>query len=235
MNTLNLKNKIAILILSIVITLPTLAQQNETVELPNQPQNAIAFVPQYAFFKGIRVDYEKRLKNSDHWVVIAPQIFLDAANTNYYYYDDGNYDNYESMAGFGLNLYYKSIIFKSDKVNWKSGLPRHSLYFSAGPNFQHFSLTNTEEVAVPYIEDGTTYYQFDVQEVKKPINRFGGVADVGWQLAFDRFLLDLYLGVAIKYSVDENGSMIKSDYSQWTDMSYTGILLDGGVRVGMFF
>lgn len=235
MKTQNLKNKIAVFILSFMIALPTLAQQEAAVELPNQPQNAISFVPQYAFLKGIRVDYEKRLKNSDHWVVMAPQIYLDAANTNNYYYDNGNYDNYESMVGLGLNLYYKSIIFKSDRVNWKSGLPRHSIYFSAGPNYQHFSLTNTEEVAVPYIDNGTTYYQFDVQEVKKSINKFGGVADVGWQLAFDRFLLDLYLGVAIKYAVDGNGSMIKTNYSQWTDMSYTGILLDGGIRVGMFF
>jgi len=221
--------------LTFIIAIPTWAQQNEPVELPDQPQNVIAFVPQYAILKGIRIDYEKRLKNSDHWIVMAPQIFLDATNNNFFYYDDGDYDSYESMVGFGLNLYYKSMVFKSDKVNWKSGLPRHSLYFSAGPNYQHFALTNTEEVAVPFIEDGTTYYQFDVQEVKKRINRFGGVANAGWQFAFDRFLLDLYLGVAIKYSVDENGSMIKSNYSQWTDMSYTGILLDGGFRIGMFF
>ncbi len=235
MDTQNIKNKIAVFLLSFIIGLPTFAQQIEPAELPNQPTNAISFVPQYAFFNGIRIDYEKRIKNTDHWLVIAPQFFLDAANTNYYNSRSNSYDNYESMTGIGINLYYKSIVYKSNKVNWKSGLPRHSLYLSAGPNYQHFTLTNTEEVAVPYIEDGTTYYKFDVQEVKKSINRFGGIGNVGWQLAFDRFLLDLYLGVAIKYSMDENGELIKTNSPQWTDMSYSGILLDGGVRVGMFF
>ena len=146
-----------------------------------------------------------------------------------------NYSSYETMVGIGINLYYKSIVYKSNRINIKSGLPRHSLYFSAGPNYQHFSLTNTEEVAVPFIDNGITSYEFDLQELKKPINRFGAIANVGWQLAFGQFMLDLYLGVAVKYSTGEGGGIIKTNYAQWTDLDYSGILLDGGVRVGMFF
>lgn len=236
MNKLHLQFKLLLLVLIITITTPVIAQQSsEKVELPNQPDNAISFLPFYTFINGIRIDYEKRIKNTDHWLVFGPQFYLDASYNGYYYYSDGSYTNYESMVGFGINLYYKSIVFKSNKINWKSGLPRQAIYISAGPNFQHFSLTNTEEVAVPYIEDGTTYYQFDVQEIKKPVNRFGAIVNVGWQLAFDHFLFDLYLGVAIKYSVGEGGKIIKTDYSSWSDMSYSGILLNGGLRVGMFF
>jgi len=218
-------------IILLISTSPLFAQD----ELPIPPQNAISIVPQYAFVKGIRVDYEKNLKNTEHWIVVASQIYLDAGNNSFYYYNDGNYGDYQSMIGVGINFYYKSMVYTSDKVNWNSGLPRHSLYLQAGPNYQYFNLTNKEEVAIPFIDNGITYYQFDVVEVNKPINRFGAVGDVGWQLAFDRFLLDLYLGVAIKYSIDGNGKMIKDNHPTWVERTYSGVLLDGGVRVGMFF
>ena len=232
MSKQSLNNKIAVFLLSFIIALPTFAQQSEPTELPNQPQNAIAIVPQYAFVHGIRIDYEKRLKNGDHWLVFAPQIYTDIDGSNSWTSD---YTSYESMFGLGLNMYFKSIAYKSDKVNWKSGLPRSSLYLQPGISYQHFSLKNTEEVAVPYIEDGTTYYQFETQDVTKPINRYGAVVDVGWQLAFDRFLVDFYLGLAAKYSFGEDGELIRTSSSGWAGRDFSGIMMDGGFRVGMFF
>ncbi len=199
-----------------------------------KPKNAISFVPQYAIISGIRIDYERRIKNGDQWIVVTPMFFIDN-NNPFFYYNDDSYAHYQTMTGIGVNVYFKNIVYKSNKINWKSGLPRHSIYLSAGPSYQHFALTNSEEVAVPFIDNGITYYQFDVQDVKKPINRYGGVVDVGWQLTFDRFLLDLYLGVALKYSTGEGGTIIKTSYSGWTNIDYSGILLDGGLRLGMFF
>ncbi len=235
MKTSKLTNPLFFVIIGILLATSSFAQQEtEVAKTIIEPQNAISFVPQYAIFKGIRIDYERRLKNGNNWVVIAPLFFLDAAN-QYSYYNSTNYASYETMVGVGVNLYYKSIVYKSNKTNWKSGLPRHSLYLAAGPNYQNFTLTNSEEVAVPFIDNGITYYQFDVQDVKKPINRFGAIVDVGWQLAFDRFLLDLYLGVAFKYSIGEGGAIIKTSYASWTDLDYSGILLDGGLRLGIFF
>jgi hypothetical protein len=224
--------KITLLALILGISAPIFGQQKESVELPNQPQNAIALVPQYAIVHGIRIDYEKRIKNGNNWVVFAPQIYTDVDGSNSW---TSGYASYESMTGMGLNVYFKSIAYKSDKINWRSGLPRTSLYLQAGPSYQHFSLRNTEEVAVPYVEDGTTYYQFDTQEVKKPINRFGAVVDVGWQLAFDRFLIDTYLGLAVKYSYDQNGELIRTSSGGWGGRDYSGIYMDGGFRLGMFF
>ncbi len=237
MKTPKLTNQLFFTIAAILLATSSFAQQEtEAAKTIVEPQNAISFVPQYAIIKGIRIDYERRIKNSNNWVVIAPLFFLDAGNRSYYYYyNNTDYASYETMVGIGVNLYYKTIVYKSNKINLKSGLPRHSLYLAAGPNYQNFTLTNSEEVAVPFIDNGITYYQFDTQNVKKPINRFGAVVDVGWQLTFDRFLLDLYLGVALKYSTGEDGSIIKTNYAQWIDLDYSGILLDGGVRVGMFF
>ncbi|MCF6360076.1 MAG: hypothetical protein L3J29_04860 [Cyclobacteriaceae bacterium] len=214
---------------------PVMAQQDSLASSTIiEPQNAISFVPQYAIINGIRIDYERRIKNGNHWIVAAPMFFIDN-NNQFYYYDDGSYANYETMTGVGLNIYFKNIVYKSNKINWKSGLPRHSIYLSAGLSYQYFSLTSSEEVAVPFIDNGITYYQFDLQDVKKSINRYGGVVNVGWQLVFDRFLLDLYVGVAFKYSTGEGGAIIKTPNSGWTRIDYSGILLDGGLRLGMFF
>lgn len=227
------KLKTIVIISMCFVSLSVFGQQTEkAAELPSPPQNAIAIVPFYSFYNGIRIDYERRLSNGDHWIVAAPQVYTDLDG---YSGSNSEYASYQTMGGIGINMYFKSIAYNSNKLNWKSGLPRQSLYLQVGPNYQHFSLKNTEEVAIPFIEDGTTYYMFETQEVKKKINRYGAVVDVGWQLAFDRFLIDFYLGLAVKYSFDENGELIKSSSSRWVDISYSGILMDAGLRVGMFF
>ena len=39
--------------------------------------NAISIVPQYTAISGIRIDYERKLKNDDKWLLFAPQLYLD--------------------------------------------------------------------------------------------------------------------------------------------------------------
>lgn len=194
--------------------------------------NVLAIVPQYAGHHGIRFDYERRLKGGDQWLVLAPQIYSDITSNNYYW--GNSYSSYESMIGFGLNSYYKLAVFKSAKRNRSSDLPRHMLYFAAGPNFQYFSLNKLEEVPHSFIEDGVTYYKFNLEEVNKPIYRFGIIADVGWQLVFDRFVMDIYLGLAAKYSFDQDWELIRAS-SGWISPAYSGVLMDGGVKFGFFF
>ena len=208
----------------------------ESKEGPKQLNNTLSIVPQYAFYHGMRFDYERRIKNTDQWIVLAPQIFSDASSNNWRN-NGGNvgYSSYLSMSGVGINAYYKFAAYKSTNFNTRSGLPRHILYVAAGPNFQYFSLKNIEEVPYPFIEDGITYYRFELEEVKKPVYRVGLIANMGWQLTFDRFALDLYFGLAIKYSMDGNGELINDPFAEWVDPAYTGVLLDGGVKVGFFF
>lgn len=195
--------------------------------------NYIALVPQYAIQYGIRVDYARRLKNHNHWLIFAPQFYSDM--NGYYWSPSSYYGAYQTMTGAGINMYYQFVVFKSAKKNRSSNISRQSIYFAFGPNFQYYSLKNTEEVAGPFEEDGVTYYRFRLEEVRKSIYRIGAVADVGYQLAFDRFLLDLYLGVAVKYSLDGNGQIIEGYYADWTDITYSGISMDGGVKLGFFF
>ncbi len=191
---------------------------NDSVDL----KNAVSIVPQYAAISGIRIDYERKIKN-DRWLLFAPQLYLNK---------DGNND-YGEMTGLGINVYYKLFLSHSKKKN-ANGLSRTNIYFSVGPTFQHLNLTSVEELPVEFIQDGVTYIRFTSDEVTTRINKFGANADFGLQFAFERFLLDIYAGIGIRYAVDKDGNLMDFYNSSWLDYGYSGILLDGGIRFGFF-
>lgn len=186
------------------------------------PKNAVSIVPQYAAISGIRIDYERRMKG-DNWLLFAPQLFVNQTGNN----------DYDQMTGFGMNLYYKLFLSRSKKKN-ATGFSRTNIYFSAGPAYQYFSLTNLEEVPETFTENGITYIGYTSGEVTTRINKFGANADFGLQFAFERFILDLYGGVGIRYAVDQNGHLMDRYDNGWLNFGYSGILLDGGVRFGFF-
>jgi len=196
-------------------------------------KNILSIVPQYAFYHGIRFDYERKLGNKDLWLVFAPQYYSDYRGYNSW--NSGPYLDYYELNGTGLNTYIRAIAFKSQKLNRASDMPRQILYFAGGPSFQYFTLKGYEEVPTPVIIDGLTYYQFKLEEVKKPIYRVGLSANAGVQFIFDRFVLDMYLGLAFKYAMDDNGQRIDAPYAEWIDPYYSGVLLDGGLKLGVVF
>ncbi|MEN8249112.1 MAG: hypothetical protein ABFS32_09275 [Bacteroidota bacterium] len=197
--------------------------------------NAISFVPQYIYRGGIRLDYERRLKNDNNWIVFATQFFSDFEGENRWsYYNSGNYADYNTMIGFGLNIYFKKMVYVMDEDN-STNVPKKSIYLAAGPGYQYYFLKNTEEVAVPYIEDGITYYEFTQQDIEKPIHRVGVHINGGVQFALDKLLVDIFFGVISRYSLDGNGEIIRDGYQEWTDIDFSGTSLDGGVRIGFFF
>ena len=198
------------------------AQSDLSSDDPIDLKNAVSIVPQYAAISGIRIDYERKIKN-DRWLLFAPQLYLNK---------DGN-SNYGEMTGLGMNVYYKLYLSQSKKKN-ANGLSRTNIYFSAGPTFQHFNLTSVEEIPVEFIQDGATYIRFSSSEVTTKINKYGANADFGLQFAFERFLLDIYAGIGIRYAVDTDGNLMDFYNSSWLDYGYSGIILDGGIRFGFF-
>ena len=48
-------------------------------------------------------------------------------------------------------------------------------------------------------------------------------------------LLDFYAGLGFRYSVDEDGNMSEVFNDSWFDIAYSGIMLDGGIRLGFYF
>ncbi len=199
------------------------AQSDQSSVDKSEFNNAISIVPQYAFISGIRVDYERKLKREDKWILFAPQLYLKT-NSNY---------DYDELTGVGMNVYYKMFLAQSRKKNG-NGLSRTNVYFSVGPTYQHFRINSIEQFPVEFTEEGITYIRFETGEYTTRINKFGGNANFGLQFTFGQFLLDIYGGIGIRYALDSNGGMINYFNDDWLDFGYSGILLDGGVRLGFF-
>jgi hypothetical protein len=119
----------------------------------------------------------------------------------------------------------------SVKVNG-NGLPRTNAYFATGPAFQYFSMRSTEEVPEEYIDNGIAYIRYNPKEVSTRINKAGLNADFGVQFIFDRFSLDFFSGVGVRFAFDESGEIMDYFNEYWLDFGYTGFLLNGGIRLG---
>lgn len=185
--------------------------------------NAIAIVPQYATISGFRIDYERRIINNDKWLLFAPQLYLNK---------NGN-QGFNEMTGYGMNVYYKQFLYHSNNKN-TNNISKTNIYFSVGPTFQHYSITDIEELPVEFIQHGVTYIKFTSGEVTTRINKLGANANFGLQFTFGVFILDIYAGIGIRYAFDEDGHLTNIYNDQWVDYGYSGILLDGGIRFGFF-
>ena len=186
-------------------------------------KQAFSIVPQYAAIYGIRVDYERKLKNGNPWIQFSPQLYL--ANNSY--------EEFDELSGMGMNVYYKKYLSLSKAKN-DNGMSRSSVYFSTGPTFQYFNLVNVEEVPQEFTENGVTYIQFNPDDVSTKIYKLGANADFGVQFTSGQFFLDFYGGIGMRYSIGGGGVNIENYQDYWFDFGYTGILLDGGIRLGFF-
>ena len=202
-----------------------------------QKNNAISILPQYSLIRGVRLDYERRLGNGDIWLLVAPQLYI---NNNGYYdaysgYNESVWTSYNDLRGVGANMYLKWNTTKSEKLDRVSGLPARLIYIAAGPSYQYYNLVGYNDVPVPYEENGMTFYKFEYQKVESKIHRYGGNFNLGVQFAMHPFYVDVYMGFAIKISLDQNGDKIVEEYADFMDPFYSGLYFDGGFKFGIYF
>ena len=197
------------------------AQGAEDIDPFSGINHALFILPQYAAVSGIRVDYERKLKNGRNWMVFAPQ----------YYSNNNGFDQFDSFNGLGLNMYYKKFLSHSQRRN-RNETSRTNIYFSTGPVFQYFNMKSTEEIPEQFFEDGIEYIRFNAEEHSTKIYRIGADATFGMQFIFDRFSLDFFGGAGLRVALDENGETMDYFNEYWVDFGYSGILLTGGIRLG---
>ena len=154
-------------------------------------------------------------------MVFAPQ----------FYTNSNGYDQFDSFNGFGLNTYYKKFLSHSRSMN-KNGTSRTNIYFSTGPVFQYFNMKSEEEIPEEFVENGVEYIRFNAQEYATKIYRLGADANFGLQFIFDRFSLDLFGGIGLRFALDEDGRTMEYFDDYWTDFGYSGVILTGGIRFG---
>ena len=216
-----MKKPIFLIVIGLMLSISVAAQEAESADSFPGFKQAVFILPQYAIVSGIRVDYERKLKGGKNWIVFAPQLY---ANRN-------GYDRFDSFNGFGLNAYYKKFLSHSRSLN-QNETSRTNIYFSTGPVFQYFNMKSIEEIPEEYVEDGVEYIRFNSQEHSTKIYRVGADANFGMQFIFNRFSLDFFGGIGIRFALDEDGKTMEYFNDYWTDFGYSGILLTGGIRFG---
>ncbi len=184
----------------------------------DQSENVIFQVPQYLFSHGVRVDWDKKLKGGNRWLVIAPQV---------YWAQNSNLHDFEELIGYGLDLYLKQVF---SKQNTPTGA-----YFAYGLTFQNHYLNYPGEKWTTYMEDGLEYQRIKNIKINQNIFKFGPNFIMGIQFElYDRLYMDLYAGMGLRVSMFGYPDHEKFD-GNLISPGYTGVLPLAGVRGGISF
>jgi hypothetical protein len=214
-----MKKLLFILFIVTLISLSGFAQDKETFG----PRIGVGFLPQYTISGGLRFDIDRSLsKTSNQWLILSPQVFMVSGSRFNH--------NFKDMWGVGLDVKHKIYL--------KPGTMKPSGYYvQYGVMFQYFSITDNRQYAETYMEDGVEYYGVFEGEITTKVNKFGGNFHMGYQwLIGDKVYFDIYTGAGIRISHNNRNSGFDTWYNNsWIDYGYSGTLLDGGFRVGVYF
>ncbi len=210
---------ISLLLLSFFTSVFVFAQD----EQPFKREKILSIVPQYVFQNGFRVDYEFTLQNNrKSWLQFSPELFINTDGNNLTSTD------YNSMRGIGLEVHHKYFMQEPND--------RYGFYFAYGGGLQFFGIKNNQNVEYSYTEYGTDYMSFRTEEINTTINRVLLNFVVGKQIVkYKPFIVDYYLGIGFRYSMDKNLELTEAYNQTWFDYGYSGSLMVAGLKLGFNF
>ncbi|MDR1593201.1 MAG: hypothetical protein LBS43_01795 [Prevotellaceae bacterium] len=211
-----------------IVTFPAQIQaQDETIidKLPHQKKNfTIASHPLYHFNSGVRLDFEKRIKNTPSWIQLGISgNFLGKRNNENNYWTIASGDEFSYLRGGGLELNYKYFVNKKE-----------SLYFAGGGSLFHSNIEYMGDYWISYIEDGLVYQIIKYGKINQKINKLGINTYFGYQLPTPTFLFDMFVGLGYRHSFRNNDTAKLFDDSM-ISLGYTGLVFITGVRFGVKF
>lgn len=215
-----MKNKIILSVLISLFAFQAYSQEKEYEWL-------IMGVPQYLFINGIRVDIDKNIKGTNKWISFSPQIYnAESPLDNELVYREYGLDK---VAGVGLGVDFKR--FFSGKSNIQG------IYLATGAVYNFF---NIDSYGYNYIEpngDGKMELDYSNTSINTHINKMGVHTMLGYQAPIVRdFVIDMYIGFGIRYSLNNNSELTITDLSTFTgDYGYSGTNLIAGIRFGVGF
>lgn len=177
----------------------------------------IAFMPQYAISQGMRIDFDFRIAEHQY-ITIGPQWYYAKDSERYY---QENVD----MTGAGLTLNYRYFFSKSK-------LPSGP-YFGFGLHYKYLDLSYEDFNWVSYTEYSNTFSHQEYGTQELMINQGGYDLLMGYQIAFNRFLMDFYIGWAFRLS-DYDSDTYGNDWNETIfEPGYEGFLPTAGFRLGI--
>lgn len=184
--------------------------------------------PFYMIKNILKTDVDIAL-GSGNWLIISPMF---AARENhyedeYYYYDDYYEDEFNKLLGFGVNVGHRMYGNPID-------IPR-GIYFMYQAGWRHYKLDYRDRTWGETEFDGYDAITYDYFDMSTTIDKLGLDILIGYQFVIkNALMLDLYLGGGIRYSIKEFAGNQKREFKyNFIDYGYTGLLPQGGVRLGV--
>lgn len=212
------------LLFTILIIIPLLGAAQKEIQLKEASVKkfAVGFVPQYAIMSGTRLDFDINLNKGNFWLVTAPQFYIDRNSTSVY-------SDYREMTGAGIDLQFRYYIDKRKSANGP--------YFAIGPVFQYFNIKKNGLETYNFTENNAQYVSLQDQLITTRNYKFGANIIAGAQvLAYNQFYMDFYIGTGFRLSYNNRESGLSNQNNDsWIDRGYSGTLLVGGIRFGLYF
>ena len=210
-------NRLTVFLL-LLLTFPSWGQDPSVIK---EKTFGLGLVPQYSIINGTRIDLDFRLRNPRQWLVVAPQFYIVNKHSTLW--------NFDEMAGVGIDLQHRIFLGEQDGPK--------GVYFAWGPVFQLYSVKDQGLAAYNFQEGDVTYIGLRDEPIHTRIYKMGGNLLFGYQPPLNgAFYLDFYLGTGIRFSFDNRQSGLHGYYNEWWgDLGYSGTLLTGGFRFGVYF
>jgi hypothetical protein len=205
----------------------TAQSQNITVaeKLPHlEKRYTIAAHPLYIFNNGMRLDFEKRIRNTPSWIQCGiAGYWLSEGEQDYNYGVLISGDELNELRGVGLELNYKHFVDKKE-----------TLYFAGGCSYSHYGIEYVDAFWRTYTEDGQTFWTKERGHLSQNINKLGINTYFGYQSPRPTFLADMFIGIGYRYSFYSN-SMAHPFNDRMLSLGYRGLVFITGVRLGAKF
>lgn len=184
-----------------------------------------SYLPQYTLIKGLRTDFDIRL-NRNTWLVCAPQFFLDHKYGKNEIIEESPYENsdYNQMSGAGIDLHLK-FLFENNFFPF-------SIYYAFGPTMRYFDITKFAYTWIEKTHNGLPVLNYEPGEINELHYQVSFNTLIGIQKDFKRFIIDAFIGGALRYSFSDNNDF-RTTSNSMLDYSYTGALPVAGIKFGI--
>lgn len=208
---------------TILSILTIVASQVFTQDI-SQKKFGVSMLPQYIFIGGARIDVDFRIKETNHYLILSPQVY---SSRN----DELRSFNFDVMEGLGIMASHR--YFVSGGQMYPEGV-----YFQYGATYNY---THIQSVGTGWVDtdlNGTDAITTGEVTFHDKIHKFGGNLILGLQIEFyDNLFMDFYTGFGYRSSlISQNQSNNQNlNNGAFLSPSYTGLLLLGGARIGLCF
>lgn len=188
---------------------------------PEFPKYVLSTKPLLLFDGEYKLSLEKALNNPQHWLGAGISFFYlpDKADKVWETRNTIDFDDLESLKGFGLDASYKYYFF------------RNIMYVGSDINYSHYRTKYSGFYTHRFEEDGLVFYEQKRGKIKEDLDKLAVNAyfGVGTPIA-RKFFVDTYIGIGYSKNLNKNPM-----YDSIFGFGYTGFYPVLGARIGMTF